>query len=184
MKNIKLTLKDIPDSPVEFGNPCTLPAIRNIAEGTYGVFDLSVWLPTKEMNLQRELVWSLAQKQAFVLSILQGKNVPPLSVNQKCDHDTYEVIDGKQRIATAVEFYNNEFPISVNDENYFLRDFDAIASCRFSLFSFCAYHHMEHARCPDTILTDNQKIQWFLYVNNSGTPQQDSYIETMKTLID
>lgn len=183
MKDMKLTLKDIPASPVKFGSPCTLPSIRDIAEGHYGVFDLNVWLPTKGRNLQRELVWSLTQKQAFVLSILQNKNIPPLSVNQKCDHNIYEVIDGKQRIATAVEFYNNEFPIFINNETYFIKDFDHLTLCRFSLFTLCAYHHMEFERCRDTILTDDQKIEWFLYVNNSGTPQQDSYLEILKSIL-
>lgn len=180
---MNFTLKDVPASPVKFGSPCTLPAIKNIASSNYGAFDLNVYLPTKERNLQRELVWSLTQKQNFVLSILQGKSIPPLSVNQKCDHNIYEVIDGKQRIATAVEFYNNEFHITANGCNFYLRDFDEIARCRFSLFTFCAYFHFEHERCPDTILTDSQKVEWFLYVNNTGTPQQDSYIETLRSIL-
>lgn len=180
MKDKKLTYKDIPTSPVNFGSPCALPSIRDMAQNNYGVFDLNVWLPTKGGNLQRELVWSLTQKQALVLSILQDKEIPSLSVNKKLINNIYEVIDGKQRIATTIEFYNNEFPIFINGENYYISDFYEIVSRRFFLFSFSAYHHMEHVGCPDTILTDKQKIEWFLYVNNSGTPQQDSHIENLK----
>ena len=180
---MSFTLKDIPTSPVEFGNPCCLPSVKDIAKESYEKFDMKVWLPTKKQNLQRDLVWSLEQKQAFIISILQGKAIAPLSVNLKCDHNVYEIIDGKQRISTTVEFYNNKFPIIINEVEYFFKDFDLLASRRISLFNFCAYHHMEHERCPDTILTDNQKIEWFLYVNNTGTPQQDYYINNLKDIL-
>ena len=137
----KLNLKMIPKSPVKFSSPCVMGCIKELAEGTYGKLDLDVYLPTYERNLQRELCWSLEQKQAFIISILQDKPLPPLSVNYRYDTDTYEIIDGKQRLSTAISFYNNDFPIIIGEDEYFYKDFDNDLAVRYRLSYIEAFTH-------------------------------------------
>src|SRR6478609_5935406 len=72
-------------------------------------FDFDVFLPSKNKNLQRPLVWSLLQKQELILSILKGVILPPITVLQykdkrNNDKSIYKVIDGKQRICTIISF--------------------------------------------------------------------------------
>ena len=84
--------------------------------------DFDVYLPTKGINLQRELCWTLHQKQQFVLSILKGNSIPKITIiqykDERVNSTVYKVIDGKQRLNTYIEFYNNEFSIIVDEVEY------------------------------------------------------------------
>lgn len=63
-----------------------------------------------EMNppYQRLSVWSQEKKAFFIDSILKNLPIPPVFLRQKIDDNTgktrYEVIDGKQRLTSIVEF--------------------------------------------------------------------------------
>ncbi|MBQ8709411.1 MAG: DUF262 domain-containing protein [Bacteroidaceae bacterium] len=179
MKTLNINM--IPKSPVKFSTPCTLGSVKQIAEETMGKYDYDVYMPKYGRNLQRELVWSLEQKQAFVISMLQRKSIPAVSVNYVYEKDTYEVIDGKQRLTTAVSFYRNEFPIVVNGEEFYYKDFEENLKVQYKLTYFDAYIHYDHGDTV-TVLPDEKKVAWFLYVNASGTPQQDEYLEELKNI--
>lgn len=178
----KLSKGMIPASPVKFSSPCMLGTIKQLAEGSLGKCDFDVYLPTMNRNLQRELCWTLEQKQAFIVSVLQRKHLPPMSVNYRFDTDTYEFIDGKQRLTTALSFYRNEFPVVINGEEYYYNDFDEALAVQYKLTSFDAFIHHDHGDAV-TLLTDEKKIAWFLYVNASGTPQQDQYLDELKEIV-
>lgn len=78
-----------------------------------GAIDADVWY-------QREQVWSKPQKQLFIDSILRGYDVPKLYFNvisKGTDFERYEIIDGKQRIQTILEFFNDDFPLGRNSED-------------------------------------------------------------------
>lgn len=57
---------------------------------------------------QRLSVWSQEKKAFFIDSILKNLPIPPVFLRQKIDDNTgktrYEVIDGKQRLTSIVEF--------------------------------------------------------------------------------
>lgn len=42
--------------------------------------DYDVYLPTKRMNLQRPLVWTLEQKQELIISVLKGIDLASISI--------------------------------------------------------------------------------------------------------
>ena len=71
-------------------------------------FDFDVYLPSKTMNLQRPLVWTQAQKEALIESIIVKRFIPPISAIYT-DESVYQVIDGKQRLTTLIAYLNNEF---------------------------------------------------------------------------
>jgi uncharacterized protein with ParB-like and HNH nuclease domain len=72
--------------------------------------DYDVYLPSIDMNLQRGYVWTLLQKQALIISMLKGIKMPHMVFVQK-ENYILEVIDGKQRLSTMVDFCKNEFQI-------------------------------------------------------------------------
>lgn len=170
----------IPKSPVDFIQT-TINEVYEINAPGWPTYDFDVYLPSLKMNLQRPLVWTDEQKQAFIIAVLQGKNFPPVSINFRRDIDVCEVIDGKQRLATLYSYFNNEFPIIINGESYYYRDLDKELSYKFRSTSINTFVHYD--RPGETHLTDEQKIAWFLYVNSTGTPQQDEYIASLKNLI-
>jgi hypothetical protein len=56
-------------------------------------------------------VWSLAKKQLFMDSLVNGYDIPKIYVHDVDGKDGYEyaVVDGKQRIGTVLAFLDNEF---------------------------------------------------------------------------
>jgi uncharacterized protein with ParB-like and HNH nuclease domain len=63
---------------------------------------------------QRLSVWSPEKKSFFIDSILKNLPIPPVFLRQKIDDNTgktsYEVIDGKQRLTSIVEFIEGVLP--------------------------------------------------------------------------
>jgi len=55
------------------------------------LFDFDVYLPTKEINLQRPMVWTLKQKQKFIELIIKNRvntfspPIPPIFIIQYKD---------------------------------------------------------------------------------------------------
>ena len=74
--------------------------------------DYEVFLPTMGINLQRDYVWNVEQKRELIWSILMKRNIPRMSMINTVD-DVYQIIDGKQRLSTMIDFYNNKFSSSV-----------------------------------------------------------------------
>jgi hypothetical protein len=72
---------------------------------------------------QRKLVWTRAEKQAFIDSIYKRFSVPLIllaNVKSNDDKDKYEIIDGLQRMNAFCAFIENEFGLMLNgEERYF-----------------------------------------------------------------
>ena len=83
--------------------------------------DISWFLDLKErgrLNLdppyQRRSVWSPRDKRYFIDTILNNYPAPPIFLHKEIDdsgHQTYHVVDGKQRLQTILEFTEDKIPI-------------------------------------------------------------------------
>ena len=147
-------------------------------------FDFNVWLSTKNMNLQRDLVWTHFQKKQLVYSIFKNIKLPPISVLkhyktiedwQKRDY-IYQVIDGKQRLTTILDFINNKFSVDWNEKQYF---FDDLHSYVQSDFYHCITSNIGFDY-PDKRISDDDKIRWFEMINFAGTPQDNIHLQNLK----
>ena len=76
----------------------------------------TVWFDNPEY--QRELVWTLNQKQDYVTNLFNGMAEirPTILLYYEDKKDIYEVLDGKQRLTTLFQFIDNEFAIIVDGE--------------------------------------------------------------------
>lgn len=75
---------------------------------------------------QRKLVWSIAEKEAFVDSVYRKYSVPLfLFAQPKADVQQFEIIDGMQRLNAIFCFIENEFGLTVNDKLYYF-DLDTL----------------------------------------------------------
>ncbi len=143
--------------------------------------DYDVYLPTKGMNLQRELCWTLHQKQEFILSILKGNSIPKISLIQHRDVDNItaekvnQVIDGKQRITTYASFINGGFALSSGHNISDLAKDAQNELLRFWFVADIAYSYY------DKPITDDEKIDWFEQINFTGTPQDADHLLKLKT---
>ena len=142
--------------------------------------DFDVYLPTKEFNLQRDFVWSLSQKQQFILSILKEVPIPKVAVirhKTSKGESIFQIIDGKQRIKTYCDFCDGVFPIPINGHDYYYYELPEKMKLCINQFSFqgdMAYSY------DDDPISDDDKIRWFNQLNFAGTQQEEEHIEKLK----
>ncbi len=133
-------------------------------------WDFDVYLPSKGMNLQRPLVWSLAQKRALIESVLVRRSIPPISVILTWD-DIYQVIDGKQRLNAFIEYVQGKFHFC----GYYCDDLPREYLGQIKRHHICAYRLCEY----DTPISDEDKIEWFRLINFAGTAQDLEHMERL-----
>lgn len=59
--------------------------------------------------VQRGLVWDVERKSLLIHSMLTGYPIPPFYATK--DGDLYDILDGKQRANTVVDFVNGKFEL-------------------------------------------------------------------------
>lgn len=153
-------------------------------------YDFDVFLPKYGINLQRPYVWEYYQQNEFILSILLEKPIERFiaiyhfkdSLNR--EDCTVFVIDGKQRLLTIQKFIHNEFPIVVNGEKVYFKDFDdelkRFFKSRVNFLTGDVYYSYENS---DAEITDDMKIVLFNFYNFAGTPQTEEHKNKLQSLI-
>ena len=141
--------------------------------------DFDVFLPTKNMNLQREFCWSIAQKQELIISLLKKRYIPPICalVDARKDKLRYEIIDGKQRLNAMLTFIKGEYPIYIDDIAYYFCDLERDAQYAIEGYSpkcIAAYFYDKEP------ISDDAKIEWFEQINFSGTIQDVLHLDQLK----
>lgn len=136
--------------------------------------DFDVFLPSIGKNLQRPFVWDLFQKQEFIISILLERNINPISVIEKMD-DSWEIIDGKQRLSSVFSYINNEFSICIEGEYYYFKELDKEYQLAITHNHF-PYFVLYEQQVP---FTDKDKISWFKRINFAGTPMDLEHLASL-----
>lgn len=125
---------------------------------------------------QRGLVWSLEDKVALIDSIFKGIEIGKfafITLDFKSVKDPmYEILDGKQRLTTLIEFVEDRFPyqgvfysqLSFADQAYF-RDYTvSVGESREQL-------------------TPAQKYEYFLRMNTRGVAQTQEHLDKVSALL-
>ena len=139
-------------------------------------FDFEVFLPSKAVNLQRDLVWSLLQKQQLILSLIKGVNIPLISLVNIDDDGFYQIIDGKQRLTAAIDYCKSKFSLKVGDNDYYIDDLDVECQLKIKLH----YWEANVAYSDDNSITDDDKISWFEQINFAGTQQDVEHLRMLR----
>lgn len=170
MKTI-LELRNVIDfEPTEISSQLKYFTMQNV--------DWDVYLPTRKKNLQRGYVWTLEQKRELINSMLIRRHIPHCAIINIVDpndrrKDIYQIIDGKQRLSTMVDFYQNKFDIEIEGVCYYFRDLPSDYQIAISHYNFRYYIVNEPY---DTPMTDEQKVTWFSFINFAGTPQDEEHL--------
>lgn len=145
--------------------------------------DFDVYLPTYKRNLQRDKVWKDYQRSDYILSLLKRIYIPPISclIDDTEKENKYEIIDGKQRLTTILDFLDNSFPIEVNNKFYFYKDFTLKSQASFRKIHISANVVYTSKDCDP--VSDLEKVEWFLYINYRGTPQDKKHLDTLNRLV-
>lgn len=133
---------------------------------------------------QRDLVWTLEQKQMLVDSIYNGIEIGKFLFRYKSwkkieegmakdGHGySWDCVDGKQRFFAILHFVQNKYPDS--NGNYW-NDLSPIAQNKFLEYGNLSYGEMGEQA------TDNDVIETFLTLNFTGTPMSKEHIEFVQT---
>lgn len=138
--------------------------------------DYDVYLPEYGINLQRDYCWDVEQKRELIYSVLMKRFIPRLSF--LCGSDgVYQVIDGKQRLNALLGFYNNLFDIIVDDISYYfkdlLNDYQRVIGGYMIPYTIVYEDY-------DNVVTDDDKISWFKFINYAGTPMDKEHLNKFK----
>lgn len=174
MKTVKELRSVIDFNPTECASSLWYFVKQNI--------DWSVYLPTKGINLQRDFVWTLEQKRELINSMIIGRHIPHMAIVNIVDpednkKDIWQIIDGKQRLWTMVCFYKNTFTIDIDGICYYFKDLPEDYQLAISHFYFKYYVVNESYNNP---ITDQQKINWFKFINFAGTPQDAKHMKSLE----
>lgn len=126
-------------------------------------------------DYQRGLVWSDEDKINLIDSIFKGIEIGKfafISLPYAANSPSYEILDGKQRMNTLIEFYEDKFKykgfyfsqLTLTDRHYFL-DYNITVGK------------------TDESITQKQKYEYFLRLNTSGKPQDLSHLKYVKGLL-
>ena len=151
--------------------------MRDLLEKDHYDLDFDVYLPSKKMNLQRPFCWTLAQKQELIMSLLKGLNISLMAFIHY-EHQTFKIIDGKQRLSAWMWFCEGKFPIIFKDKEYYFADLDnsAQGELMFSQWIKADVAYEYH----DKLISDDLKIAWFEMINFAGTPQDIDHLNNLK----
>jgi len=137
----------------------------------------------EKVHYQRGYVWSLEQKQALISSIYRNLEIGRIIVHfhsyekvEKMnkagftDFAPRDIVDGKQRISTIIEFYEDKF---CDENGYFYSDLSNKAKHQFGNYSGLLYGEMDEYCSPEQICD--------AFLNNAvaGTPISKEHIEFM-----
>jgi hypothetical protein len=152
-------------------------------------FDLDVFLPEFGINLQRPFVWNLQQQQEFIISLILERYIPNFTIidNRKDWYEKnsyFEMIDGKQRFTTIVNFMKNQFPIIFEDKEYYFDDLKEVNGNGFVRSSILGRLKANiYYSYPDAVITDRQKIALFKIINFTGVAQEKEHLDNLNKLI-
>ena len=91
--------------------PQDLTVRGEAVERVYGIYRESRYVVNR--RYQRKLIWTLAEKTAFIDSIIRGFPVPIilLAENKATEQSLFELIDGMQRLNAVMSFLENEYAV-------------------------------------------------------------------------
>ena len=127
---------------------------------------------------QREYVWENEDKERLLDSIFMGADIGKFTVRVLDDLEwmecglSYEIIDGKQRFLTLLDYYLNRFPY----KGVFFNDLSPKDRRTF----------LDHAVAWAEIrnLDEQATLRLFLMLNRGGRPVSDKVIEKVESLLE
>jgi len=155
----------------------------------FRVIDLYKRLYENQLDLspfyQKDFLWTLEQKRAYIENLFKGKAVitptfiqcsKPIEDRVDCfDFDILEVVDGKQRLSTIFEFIENQFSL---EDGIFFKNLNSKDKIELLYANVKATEITPRKFGND--LTDKQKIELFLEINELGTKMSDEHIAKIK----
>lgn len=140
--------------------------IKDIAVGFIDREELGITTYNGNLDIrpayQRNDVYTTAEKQAVIMTILRGLPISDITWYKRAD-GTYEILDGQQRTLAICQFMNGDFAIELGNDLY---DFDRLMEAglgedilNYDIFIDICEGGTEHSL---------EKLEWFKTINIAG----------------
>lgn len=99
-----------------------------IVKQTWSISEIYQKIKSKKLILdpiyQREVIWDTSKKTAFIESLYMGIMIPPIYVveipgEDMLSENSYEVVDGKQRLTAIIQFITGQLKLETKSLEYF-----------------------------------------------------------------
>lgn len=95
-----------------------------------------------------------------------------------CDAEgVYQIIDGKQRLSAMIGFYKGMFSLMIDGKEYLFNDLTEEYQRVIAGYHFAYY--IVHEESLSKPFTDQDKIDWFIFINFAGTPQERTHLNDL-----
>ena len=129
---------------------------------------------------QRDLVWSTEKKQEFVKKLLIGDvDLCPtfITAPYKKSKREYEVLDGKQRMMSVIQFVQNQFPVErLYYKDLTIGDVSRLMNATFK-YKLVKYYDKKKGFSEMSL---KQKVELFLQINEYGQKVSDEHLSKIK----
>lgn len=112
----------------EYEKKRELLAATKIVKQTWSILEIYQKIQSKKLLLspeyQRNVIWDKSKQTAFIESLFMGIIIPPVYVveipgENILEENSYEVVDGKQRLSTIERFIQNSFKLEEKSLEYY-----------------------------------------------------------------
>lgn len=170
-ENENIDLEDTYSDVGEFEHKRELLKKTKIVKQTWSILEIFQKIKDDKLLLdpeyQRNVIWDKAKKTAFIESLFMGIIIPPVYVveipgDNILEENTYEVVDGKQRLSTINDFIKGTLILQEKSLEYYQ---DWFAGKAFSSI------RQEHSEMVNEMLSSVLDI----YVITANSPEFTKY---------
>ncbi len=117
-----------PDEPIDFNEKRENLGKTKIVKQTWSILEIYQKISSEKLKLdpdyQRNEIWDEEKKTSFIESLFMGIIIPPVYVVEIPGYDilnenSYEVVDGKQRLSTIKKFISGEITLKSRFLEYY-----------------------------------------------------------------
>jgi hypothetical protein len=124
-----------------------------------------------EASYQRDYVWDESDKIKLLDSVFGHKPIgSAVCLKYNYPNSRYEVVDGKQRLSTLIDFYCSKFMY----KGYYFHELSDADKRTFEETK------LPFAELNGEMYTEREKLELFLSINDSGVPQLESHLTAIK----
>lgn len=141
----------------------------------------------EDICYQRPLCWGIEEKQALIDSIYNNVDIGKFILRERsfdwieerieqgkiANTAAADIVDGKQRITTLIDFLSGKFPDSYGS---YWNDLSGAAQCKFLNYTSLSYGEMDEKS------SDKDVLNTFLAINFAGVPMSKEHIDFVKGL--
>lgn len=129
---------------------------------------------TSEMAYQREYVWSQADKEKFIRSVINSRPIGALVIGKSTGRSPYQLIDGKQRLNTYLQYRAGLFSV----DGVFYHELCAPEMRMFDEYQVSTYS------VDLSEVTQAEILRIFIFVNDSGVSQTPEHLASVRKMLD